>query len=273
MASEPHPQLDAYVAWAKKRHAMALRDLEGELQDFRSASLVDESYNKADVSDLFQNLLAILKVTIEKEQTEDFQSSAAFLEQLLLAAQEQNVPIEAGPSATDLYSKTGLLAQPRAKLPELSTPAPQAPTGPSEAEVKLQAENSALNEKLLVVQQQFHTMMQEKTKATDELHALQTAAASAAASEAIIIKQITDEIAALKQQLEKKEEEFAHGQKELNVKLSDTTQFQALKKLLAAKNQQLKDLRARLQKYEQSDTKAQIELADEDEDDDSSEDD
>lgn len=56
------------------------------------------------------------------------------------------------------------------------------------------------------------------------------------------------DLASSRAQLSKKMEELESNQKEQQRKITDTQQFKSMKKMLASKNQQVKELRDRLQK-------------------------
>mmetsp|Transcript_78070 Transcript_78070/g.137760 ORF Transcript_78070/g.137760 Transcript_78070/m.137760 type:complete len:306 (-) Transcript_78070:561-1478(-) len=266
--------LHKYFLWSKKKRSLHVKDIEGELYEYKAASLIDESYNKSDVSDILGGLLAILKVTVEKEQKETTQTFAEMLRGVLLSADKVGVELSADVGALDnpgvigtiglleknvldgkgaLGSLGGLGAKPKlggaAPLAPISA-APEVPAGPSERETELEAENKRLQDKLKTIQQQYTTMMGEKSKLSQELNAIKDGSQADASNAAARVHSLEKELEELKSVLSKKEGEIAAGQKQLTGKLNDSSQFKTLKKLLAQKTQQVKELRTKLQQYE-----------------------
>eukprot|EP00996_Jenningsia_fusiforme_P001865 NODE_2721_length_1135_cov_22.240331_g2499_i0.p1 GENE.NODE_2721_length_1135_cov_22.240331_g2499_i0~~NODE_2721_length_1135_cov_22.240331_g2499_i0.p1 ORF type:complete len:305 (-),score=88.18 NODE_2721_length_1135_cov_22.240331_g2499_i0:170-1084(-) len=272
--------------WAKKKRVLHVKDIEGEFFEYRAASLLDDSYNKADVTDILNSLLAILKVTIEKEQRDSSLAFGEIVKQILVQADKAGTPIDVDVIALDtpsvlgrmgslekslpglpgigglggLGKPGGLAPKPAALAPIGSTP--PAPTGPSENEIKVAEENEKMKDKLNKIQQQYTTMMQEKTKQSQELAKLKDSASAGAAADSVMVAKKDEEIANLKAQLERKESDIASSQKELTGKISESRQFTTLKKLLAQKTQQVKELRTQLQKYV-PEAGATVELVDE----------
>uniref|UniRef100_A0A7S4LM54 Leucine zipper transcription factor-like protein 1 n=1 Tax=Eutreptiella gymnastica TaxID=73025 RepID=A0A7S4LM54_9EUGL len=124
--------------------------------------------------------------------------------------------------------------------------------GPAEAEEKgpmlTEEEGKALQEKVRKMQEQYTTMMKQKTALNEELQQLKDA--NAKDDKAAQIKALETQVQELKLEGEKKTQELDTAGKALDGKLNESTQFKNLKMMLGQKNELLKDLRARLQKYE-----------------------
>eukprot|EP00993_Chasmostoma_nieuportense_P001957 NODE_2793_length_1089_cov_118.603950_g2663_i0.p1 GENE.NODE_2793_length_1089_cov_118.603950_g2663_i0~~NODE_2793_length_1089_cov_118.603950_g2663_i0.p1 ORF type:complete len:303 (+),score=113.29 NODE_2793_length_1089_cov_118.603950_g2663_i0:56-964(+) len=282
LSPESKELVQKYFLFAKRKRTLHLKDVEGEFIEFKAASLFDDSYNKADVTDIINGLLAIIKVTIENEQKDVMHTFAELLRQVLKNADEAKVPISVEMAALDniaaissmgfleknvLEGKAGLAPlgslkpKPSAGLHPLAPIGQtQAPAGPSEAELKLEEENKRLNEKLQKIQQQYTTMMQEKSKLSAELTGIKESTTNALGHDAAVQHDLQSQISDLKIQLEKKENEIAVSQRELTGKLGESNQFKTIKKLLTQKNQQVKDLRTKLLKYEPPTDESTIEL-------------
>eukprot|EP00997_Jenningsia_sp_PLL12_P009960 NODE_704_length_1497_cov_99.196823_g581_i0.p1 GENE.NODE_704_length_1497_cov_99.196823_g581_i0~~NODE_704_length_1497_cov_99.196823_g581_i0.p1 ORF type:complete len:276 (-),score=83.57 NODE_704_length_1497_cov_99.196823_g581_i0:225-1052(-) len=242
------------------------------------SSLIDDSYNKADVADILAGLQAILKVTIEKDQKETTTAFANVLTQIMAQADKGglalNVDIqqldnpstmghmgalEKGMMGAALLPGLAPLGAPKPK-PAALAPIQTAPAGPSERELELEESTKSLADKLSKVQQQFSTMMQEKSKLTQELNRIKDLSESSAANEAAKVIDLQKQLDEARTQLERKDTEVQSHQKELTGKLSESQQFKTLKKLLAQKNQQVKDMRTKLSKYEPEAGSTTIEL-------------
>eukprot|EP00668_Euglena_longa_P011786 GGOE01014203.1.p1 GENE.GGOE01014203.1~~GGOE01014203.1.p1 ORF type:complete len:317 (-),score=84.14 GGOE01014203.1:228-1151(-) len=267
--------LQKYLFWSKKKRTLHVKDIEGELYEYKHASLLDESYNKADVADILTGLLSILRVTVEKDQRETTQAFVEVLRQVLEQADKSNVDLQLDLSPLDnpthmtsinfleknVLEGKGSLAplgslgsrsKPAAPLAPISSAAPLAPVevGPSEKEIQLEQEVARLQEKAQKIQQQYTTMMQEKSKLSQQLAAIKDSSDASASSASARALSLEEELAEFKAVLATKDREIAAGQQQLTGKLNECTQFKTLKKLLAQKTQQVKELRAKLNKYE-----------------------
>jgi leucine zipper transcription factor-like protein 1 len=278
--------LQKYFFWAKKKRSLHVKDIEGEIYEYKTVSLLDDTYNKADVIDILNGLLAILKVTVEKDQKDTTHTFGEILRQALLQADKGGVEIHPDIECLDnvgLIATIGLLEKnvtegkgalgpigggvPKPKpgampLAPISA-APVAPAGPSEKELELEAENKRIQEKLQKIQQQYTTMMQEKTKLSQELASIKDSTEATAANASARALALEKEKEELKAAIERKDAEIESGQKQLTGKLADSSQFKTLKKLLNQKTQQVKELRTKLEKYEPDGEGSTIELQEE----------
>eukprot|EP01004_Peranema_trichophorum_P005839 NODE_4683_length_1130_cov_103.683217_g4155_i0.p1 GENE.NODE_4683_length_1130_cov_103.683217_g4155_i0~~NODE_4683_length_1130_cov_103.683217_g4155_i0.p1 ORF type:complete len:299 (+),score=77.45 NODE_4683_length_1130_cov_103.683217_g4155_i0:77-973(+) len=270
LSQESKDTFQKYFTWAKRKRTLHIKDVEREFAEFKNASLIDDTYNRADVIGLLNDLLAILKVTIDKEQKDTDQAFAEVIRQFLTASESQQVSLHLDLAQLDnpvaLGRAYGLEKALGDKLPGLSLAAPLSakpkpsalapisatpvPTGPSEREKELEEERERLTEKLNKIQQQYTTMMQEKSKLNQELLKMKELSQSTVSSDALKVKGLEQIIEELKSQLDLKETELSTTQKEFTGKLSESQQFRTLKKLLAQKTQHVKTLRDKLSKYE-----------------------
>jgi leucine zipper transcription factor-like protein 1 len=279
LGPEAQDVLQRYFFWAKKKRSLHLKDIEGEWAEFRHASLIDQTYNKADVGDLLTGLLAILKVTVDKDQRETTQAFAEVLRQVFAQAHAAGVALTLDLGTLDnpthmasvaflernvLEGKGALAplggvatrampsAHPLAPLTAAAAAPPPPPTdaGPSEREKELEGELARMQDKLLRVQQQYTAMMHEKTRLAQDLAAAQSGTDASAADAATRARALEAEAADLKAVVAGKDREIAAAQQQLTGKLADSSQFKTLKKLLAQRTQHVKELRTRLNKYE-----------------------
>eukprot|EP00743_Colponemidia_sp_Colp-15_P004213 GILK01004545.1.p1 GENE.GILK01004545.1~~GILK01004545.1.p1 ORF type:complete len:276 (-),score=79.74 GILK01004545.1:138-932(-) len=248
--TEAHQEeLKRYLHFFKLKREFHLKEVENIVNDFKEDRLLDDVFSKEEVETLIDNLSATLRNTLQTELQGSSRMSAIYVRQLLASAQSSNV---------SLHGDTGILEDQRlledvAKIESgkhVHTPS----TGVSGAS-RLPTLQSAFNNdpsllnELNEMKEKNRTLTERYQQMQQQLTAL--AKAKNDGDNTAAMEDIQQDMERLRLELERKAEMVEALNSEAQRKLNESTQFQQLKKMIQQKNDQLKDYRARLSRYEQ----------------------
>lgn len=111
-------------------------------------------------------------------------------------------------------------------------------------------ELATLRDRLTRLQSQLTAVMSEKEELSERAAHLAHSQSQLMVEEESQAKVMTEELYQTKLALETKEGLLAQLKAEQEKRLNESKQFQSLKKLIQTKNEQIKELRGRLEKYE-----------------------
>ena len=257
LTNESRAILEAYLQWGRLRLEKFSRDLSYETQAYADGNLLQASYSPGDVTQVLRGQVSMINASLEKQLAFVNHASAALMRAVLYEADRHRIPLEV--NAPEVLGNTGaqtaveqheqrLVGGPRGKLAPLSAVDMGGEAGRQLAEAN--DEIRRLNDKVRKMTDQLTSVMNEKSGLVSEIHglkdqlvktnqALELSADSGNAGggdSAGVIQQLRAEVAA--------------ANKELVMRVNQTTQFTQLKTLLAKRNDQVKELRAALSRYD-----------------------
>eukprot|EP01064_Diplonema_japonicum_P029631 TRINITY_DN4848_c0_g1_i1.p1 TRINITY_DN4848_c0_g1~~TRINITY_DN4848_c0_g1_i1.p1 ORF type:complete len:288 (+),score=63.48 TRINITY_DN4848_c0_g1_i1:55-864(+) len=237
---------------ARSKREGAIKALDLEFQDFKETSLIEETYTRSDIQSLFSSYVNNLKVSLNK-QFQDFSAGLADISvQILEQSDGKQVQLDIDDSRfTGASFEADMLALEQeltgktksGLLPSVSARG----VDPRQKILTVTAEGSRLQKKAADIQQQFNAMMKEKTVVQTELNyeldILRSIKEVGSTPAEVVIQKLKTEVTGL-------EKDTDLAQAEAQGKIGESTQFQNLKTIIQRKNDEIKTLRARLEKFE-----------------------
>jgi leucine zipper transcription factor-like protein 1 len=246
--------LNDYFAWSKQQRDKFLKDIDFEFKAFKEGTLFQQhTFNRNEVDELLNGHYLVLQSAINREAQRQSTASGEMLRTICAEADKRGMPIQVSVRAMEDPNALSALEQMEQKALSKTKLQPLAASSASEQERQKQLaeaneEIGRLNDKLRKMTEQFSTMMKEKTALQAQVLHLQDARSTAVAPAAPAAPGATHldqsgTVARLQQEL-------SAVRNDMQLKLNQSSQFQTLKKMLAQKNQQVKQLRAALVQYD-----------------------
>jgi leucine zipper transcription factor-like protein 1 len=257
----------AHFRSTRERHVREMVDLITEVQEDR---VTEEILQRGDVYEIFNDA----KEQVAMRQRDQFEAetlrSAAHLATILGFAQAAGVELEADVNTVEDSSRCQAVANVSAMI-GAPRPAPAASRlqpmeavvggGASAQEIRdLKLENRQMLDRYQQMQKQVSDLLKERSMLTDELEGVKATflglkeqmlmggAQGAAASDSMEM-----ELMNARAQLDNKTAELEGMSNELNKRVGDSSQFKEMRSIISKKNQQIKEMRARLAMYEPMD--------------------
>ena len=263
-------EVQKFLLFFKQKREESLREADAALSQFASQSVTDLMMSKDEVMELLKAMTSELKTTLEAELANIVRMSAIYIRTLLYQGEQQGMSFQADTSylenqrmieemaKIEKHQKTlaELSRAPSggARLPTLQSGFSNDPTLIQELREKKEEVNQ-LKERLSRLQVQLSTAMADKEELTEKVAHLEATQTQHHEEDDSQAREMTAELFQAKVTitqlaLETKEGLLAQLKQEQEKRLNESKQFQSLKKLIQTKNDQLKELRARLEKYE-----------------------
>ncbi|XP_066534153.1 leucine zipper transcription factor-like protein 1 isoform X2 [Hoplias malabaricus] len=273
-----------YMRFARSKRLLRLKTIDSCFQDLKDSRLVEETFTVDEVTDMLDGLQVVVRGEVEMELINTAHTNVLLLRQLFSQAEKYYLRLQTDISELENrelleqvaeFEKTDFKSNSKVNQ-ESSKPklAPLNEGGVSELlnkEIsKLQEENDKLRARLRTLESQAMSALDEKSKAERALKDLQkiqgdqqeisnledTVAAMQADFEksltasAVSQKELQDNLVSAKHDLLRVQEQLSLAEKELEKKFQQTAAYRNMKEILSKKNDQIKDLRKRLQRYE-----------------------
>lgn len=279
-----------YMRFARSKRLLRLKTIDSCFQELKDSRLVEETFTVDEVSDMLDGLQVVMHGEVEMELINTAHTNVLLLRQLFSQAEKFYLKLQTDISELEsreqleqvaAFEKTDFKS--KIKITQESSKPKLAPLnegGVSELLNKeisrLQEENdklkarlrtlesqavSALDEKceaeralndLQKVQgEQQHTIhIQELSKLEDTVAAMQINFVKTLSASSSSQKELQDNLVSAKHELLHVQEQLTLAEKELDKKFQQTAAYRNMKEILSKKNDQIKDLRKRLQRYE-----------------------
>ncbi|XP_055037409.1 leucine zipper transcription factor-like protein 1 isoform X2 [Misgurnus anguillicaudatus] len=273
-----------YMRFARSKQALRLKTIDSCFQDLKDSRLVEETYTVDEVAEMLDGLQVLVRGEVEMELINTAHTNVLLLRQLFSQAEKFYLRLQTDISELENRELLEQVAEfektdfkPNSKMnQETSKPklAPLNEGGVSELLQKeisrLQEDNEKLKTRLKTLESQAMSALDDKSKAERALKDLQktqvdqqeianledTVAAMQADFEktlnanAASQKDLHENLVSAKHDLLRIQEQLALAEKELEKKFQQTAAYRNMKEILTKKNEQIKDLRKRLQRYE-----------------------
>ncbi|XP_010898060.1 leucine zipper transcription factor-like protein 1 isoform X1 [Esox lucius] len=279
-----------YMRFARSKRVIRLKTIDSCFEDLKESRLVEETFTVDEVRDMLDGLQLVVRGEVETELINTAHTNVLLLRQLFSQAEKFYLRLQTDISELENrelleqvaeFEKTELKNQNKTNQ-EISKPklAPLNEGGVSELLNKeisrLQEENDKLKGRLRTLETQAMGALDEKTRAERALKDLQKIRGEeqmAARSQEITSledtvaalhedyqkslsvnaasqKELQDSLVSAKHDLLRVQEQLALAEKELEKKFQQTAAYRNMKEILTKKNEQIKDIRKRLSKYE-----------------------
>ncbi|KAI7792428.1 leucine zipper transcription factor-like protein 1 isoform X1 [Triplophysa rosa] len=279
-----------YIHFARSKRALRLKTIDSCFQDLKDSRLMEETYTVDEVSDMLNGLQILVRGEVEMELINTAHTNVLLLRQLFSQAEKFYLRLQTDISELENRELLEQVAEfektdfkPNSKVNQESSKPKLAPLnegGVSELLQKeisrLQEENEKLKARLKTLESQAMSALDNKSRAERALRDLQrnqgdqqsvmvaqeianlegTVAAMQSDFEKTLNanmasqKDLQDNLVSAKHDLLRIQEQLALAEKELEKKFQQTAAYRNMKEILTKKNEQIKDLRKRLQRYE-----------------------
>lgn len=264
LSPENEEQIRKYLRFFRQKKDATLRTINSEFDDAVQGRLNDDMYSKEDVLDFVDFLKSSIKNQVNTDFGTSINMSALAVSQLLGNAQDVGAELRLDTSAVEnammldaveRMSLDGMGRTPSKAIGKLSSLKDEAKVYREESE-RLESSNKALQERFTIAQERATSaqtetarLLRDKKGLLEELSSLQGKLDQLAHSSAGESK----ESAEINSKLSRLEEELEVANEENTKRVSETTQFQQMKKMMQSQSAKIRDLRRRLAKYEPED--------------------
>lgn len=279
-----------YMRFARAKRILRLKTIDSCFQDLKDSRLVEDTFTVDEVSEMLDGLQVVVRGEVDTELLNMAHTNVLLLRQLFSQAEKYYLRLQSDISELENRElleqvaefekadfKSGTKENSRPKL------APLNEGGVSELLNKeigrLQEENDKLKARLKTLEAQAMSALDDRSKAERALKDLQaTQGEQQLAVQSQEISSLEDTVASLQAKFQKSlcdkeasqrdlqenlvsakhellrvREQLALAEKELDKKFQETAAYRNMKEILSKKNDQIKDLRRRLQTYESDD--------------------
>jgi leucine zipper transcription factor-like protein 1 len=249
----------AHFRSTRERNVREMVELMTEVQEDR---VVEEIMQRDDVHQIFNDAKEQVAYRLREQLEAETLRSAAHLATILGFAQAAGVELEADVNTVEDSSRCNAVANVAAMV-GAPRPAPAASRlqpmdavvggGAGAQELRdLKQENRQMLDRYQQMQKQVSDLLKERSMLTDELEGvkstflnqLQGGHADAAA------ESMDYALMNMRAQLDQRTAEMEALSNDLNKRVGDSSQFKEMRSIIAKKNQQIKEMRMRLQQYE-----------------------
>ncbi|XP_030253337.1 leucine zipper transcription factor-like protein 1 isoform X2 [Sparus aurata] len=273
-----------YMRFARSKRVLRLKTIDSCFEELKDSRLVDETFTVDEVKEMLDGLQVVVRGEVEMELINTAHTNVLLLRQLFSQAEKFYLRLQSDISELENrelleqvaeFEKTDFKTTDKINQ-ETSKPklAPLNESGVSELLNKeisrLQEENDKLKSRLRTLESQAMSALDEKTRAERALKDLQkvqgeqqeissledTVAAlrvdyeRSVSANAVSQKDLQENLIASKHELLRVQEQLNMAEKELEKKFQQTAAYRNMKEILTKKNEQIKDIRKRLQRYE-----------------------
>ncbi|KAM8731324.1 leucine zipper transcription factor-like protein 1 isoform 2-T2 [Acanthopagrus schlegelii] len=273
-----------YMRFARSKRVLRLKTIDSCFEELKDSRLVDETFTVDEVKEMLDGLQVVVRGEVEMELINTAHTNVLLLRQLFSQAEKFYLRLQSDISELENrelleqvaeFEKTDFKTTDKINQ-ETSKPklAPLNEGGVSELLNKeisrLQEENDKLKSRLRTLESQAMSALDEKTRAERALKDLQkvqgeqqeissledTVAAlrvdyeRSVSANAVSQKDLQENLIASKHELLRVQEQLSMAEKELEKKFQQTAAYRNMKEILTKKNEQIKDIRKRLQRYE-----------------------
>ncbi|CAK6967482.1 leucine zipper transcription factor-like protein 1 [Scomber scombrus] len=280
------------MRFARSKRVLRLKTIDSCFEELKDSRLVEETFTVDEVREMLDGLQAVVRGEVETELINTAHTNVLLLRQLFSQAEKFYLRLQTDISELENrelleqvaeFEKTDFKTADK-KNQETSKLklAPLNEGGVSELLNKeitrLQGENDKLKARLRTLESQAMGALDEKSKAeralkdlqkvqgeqqhaahTQEINSLEGTVASlkedyerSLSISAASHKDLQDNLISSKHELLRVQDQLSLAEKELEKKFQQTAAYRNMKEILTKKNEQIKDIRKRLQRYEPS---------------------
>nr|DBA23854.1 TPA: hypothetical protein GDO54_014728 [Pyxicephalus adspersus] len=276
----------SYIRFAQGKRQLRLKSVRSCFQDVRESRLMEDTYTAEEVSELLCGLESAVLSELELELINSAHTNVLLLQQVFQQAQHWHLTLHTDISELEnrqLLEQVAELERSQDPQPGRGAKPRLAPLeGPSQllhAEItRLQEDNDKLKGRLRTLESQVTSTLDHKNSAEaalrdlrrlvqeqeappprndphleDALANLKVEFQKTVGEHNASQRQLEENLTGTKHQLLHVQEQLAMAERELDKKFQETAAYRNMKDMLSKKNEQMKELRRRLAKYEPQD--------------------
>lgn len=282
----------SYMRFARSKRGLRLKTVDSCFQDLKDSRLVEETFTVDEVTDMLDGLQTVVHSEVESELINTACTNVLLLRQIFSQAEKWYLKLQTDISELENrelleqvaeIEKAEFTTSNKKPNPELIKPK-LTPLHDGASELlnkeiaRLQEENEKLKGRLKSIELQATSALDEKSRLEKALRDLQIAQGDQKFDKIQDISELEHTMASLKCQFEKTlhdtttsqktleenlvstkhdllrvQDQLAMTEKELEKKFQQTAAYRNMKEILTKKNEQIKELRKKLSKYEPDD--------------------
>ncbi|XP_068437329.1 leucine zipper transcription factor-like protein 1 [Clinocottus analis] len=278
-----------YMRFARSKMVLRLKTIDSCFEELKDSRLVEETFTVDEVKEMLDGLQMVVRGEVEMELINTAHTNVLLLRQLFSQAEKFYLRLQSDISELENrelleqvaeFEKTDFKTDKRNQETSKPKLAPLNEGGVSELLNKeiarLQEENDKLKARMRTLESQAMSALDERTKADRALKDLQKVQGDQQlASQSKEINSLEDTVASLRDDYERSlsansasqkglqenlisakhellrvQDQLSLAEKELDKKFQQTAAYRNMKEILTKKNEQIKDIRKRLQRYE-----------------------
>jgi leucine zipper transcription factor-like protein 1 len=240
-----------YLNFFRKRKETSLRTVDKEFSDARSDKLVEEMYSREDVEDILDFIQSGMRTLVGQDVGNLVNMGAIVVGELLEEARRKGLSLEIETKAVEDHrlleavERMNLESMPKSKtrvdaLPSFKKEAKEL----RDQKEMLEGSNRELETQLKSLEKNAQRLTKEKSQLMMQMDALK-------------MKMLETSEASTKEEDEKTTERFRKMEEDLTAareenekRVSETNQFQQMRKMMQTQSAKIRDLRQKLAKYE-----------------------
>ncbi|XP_029955241.1 leucine zipper transcription factor-like protein 1 isoform X2 [Salarias fasciatus] len=273
-----------YMRFARSKRALRLKTIDSCFEELKESRLVEETFTVDEVREMLDGLQVVVRGEVEMELINTAHTNVLLLRQLFSQAEKFYLRLQSDISELEnrelleqvaKFEKTDFKTADKTSQ-ETSKPklAPLNEGGVSELLNKeiarLQEENDKLKARLRTLESQAMSALDERSRAEralkdlqkvqgeqQEINSLEDTVAAlkedyqrSLSANAASQKDLQENLISAKHELLRVQEQLSLAEKELEKKFQQTAAYRNMKEILTKKNEQIKEIRKRLQRYE-----------------------
>uniref|UniRef100_A0A1A8KZF1 Leucine zipper transcription factor-like protein 1 n=1 Tax=Nothobranchius pienaari TaxID=704102 RepID=A0A1A8KZF1_9TELE len=268
-----------YMRFARSKRVLRLKTIDSCFEELKDSRLVEETFTVDEVREMMDGLQMVVRGEVEMELINTAHTNVLLLRQLFSQAEKFYLRLQSDISELenrDLleqvaeFEKTDFKTINKPQINQETIKPKLAPLNEGGEITRLQEENDKLKSRLRTLESQAMSALEEKTKAAralkdlqkvqgeqKEINSLESTVAAlkedyerSLSASAASQKDLQENLISAKHELLRVQEQLALAEKELDKKFQQTAAYRNMKEILSKKNEQIKEIRKRLQKYE-----------------------
>lgn len=263
MDLQPQSQqmVNQYLAWGKQMQGRYAKDMEFDSTTFEEGRLFDGQYGKHEVSQMLKDHLNALQTETMKGHETALLAGSQLISAILRETDKHRIPLAI--NVNEVLSgcvRMSAVEQAEAQVIAMQggvakrglAPLTAVDRGDQTAKQLFQAQEEIrnLNEKVRNLQQALTQAMEARSQATAQAFATQDSLTAQQYAQQESMKQLASHTMEERARVAALEQQVAMLNQELQGRLSQSTQFRELRRILNEKNQQVIQLRQALARYD-----------------------
>ncbi|XP_060637774.2 leucine zipper transcription factor-like protein 1 isoform X2 [Anolis sagrei] len=285
-------EIISYMRFARSKRGLRLKTVDSCFQDLKESRLVEDTFTIDEVTDILDGLQTVVHSEVESELINTAYTNVLLLRQIFSQAEKWYLKLQTDISELENrnlleqvaeFEKSEFTSSNKKPNPELVkpklTPLHDGASELLQKEIaRLQEENEKLRSRLKTIEVQATSALDEKSKLEKALRELEIVQGDHKLNPTQDLCELESNMADLKYKLEKTlhdstasqksleenlvstkhdllkvQDQLAMAEKELEKKFQQTAAYRNMKEILSKKNDQIKELRKKLSKYEPDD--------------------
>eukprot|EP00064_Thunnus_orientalis_P007153 superscaffoldBa00000780_g7172 len=233
-----------YMRFARSKRVLRLKTIDSCFEELKDSRLVEETFTVDEVREMLDGLQAVVRGEVETELINTAHTNVLLLRQLFSQAEKFYLRLQT--DISELENRELLEQVAEFEKTDFKT----TDKAMSALDEKTKAERALKDLQKVQGEQQLVAHSQEINSLEGTVAALKQDYEMSLSISAASQKHLQENLISSKHELLRVQEQLALAEKELEKKFQQTAAYRNMKEILTKKNEQIKDIRKRLQRYE-----------------------